>query len=185
MKASLPLFLSATLLALLFGGCDVTGPEDTVILNANSPAAPIVEYTFAYDTNGGDPIGVRSNETDDLGSVLSENGFGRADVVSARVDSVSLERISSKAAPTPIVFDYLTGATAYLGSNTDGERIADASIDATTRSVSLPVAGSDVTSVVKNEPTYAFLQLDTTSDVPDRRDKVEVTVYFRIEVQGV
>jgi hypothetical protein len=178
-------FLTAVLFALLLGGCDVTGPEDTVILNANSLAPPIVEYTFTYETKGGDPIGVRSNETDDLGSILSENGFDRSDVVSARVDSVSLERISSKAAPTPMVFDYLTEATAYLGSSTDGTRIADASIDATPRSLSLPVVGSDVTSVVRNGATHAFLQLDTTSDVPDRRDKVKVTVYFQVEVQGV
>jgi hypothetical protein len=47
------------------------------------------------------------------------------------------------------------------------------------------VDGSSVTNVVTNGRSNAFLQLSTTSDVPVRRDKVQVTVYFRIEVQGV
>jgi len=186
MKSSLSLLISTAALVLLLGGCDATGPADTVILNANSPIPPTVEYSFAYETNGNSAIGVRSDGPDDLGATLTENGFRRADVISARIDSVRLERISSKAtAPSEKVFDYLTGTTVYLGSDTEGQRIADASLDTTTKSVPLPVVGSNVTNVVQSGSTPAYLQLETTNDVPDRQDRVEVTVYFRIEVQGV
>lgn len=173
-------------LALLLTGCDATGPTDTVILSANSVIPPTVEYTFDYQA-GEQPIGVVSQETDDLGSILEQNGFGRADVESARVDSVRLERLSSPetASAAPKVFDYLTGATLYLGSNADGARIATASFQTTAPSVRLSVEGSSVTDVVQEGRSNAFLQLSTTSDAPDRRDRVQVTVYFRIEVQGV
>lgn len=172
--------------ALLFGGCDATGPSDTVILNSNSPVPPTVEYTFEYKTNGNNQIEVRSTQTDDLDSTLSENGFGRRDIVSARVESVELERLSSKTAvPSQKVFDYLAGGTVYLGSDASGKRIASASFETTDRTVPLQVGSADVTDVVKNGATPAFLQLDTGSDVPDRRDRVEVTVQFRIEMQGV
>jgi hypothetical protein len=174
-------------LVLLLTGCDATGPTDTVIFNANSPIPPTVEYTFDYETSGDRSIGVVSQEADSLGSILELNGFGRADVASARVDSVKLERLTSPetVSATPKVFDYLTGATLYLGSSADGARIATASFQTTAPSVRLPVDGSSVTNVVTNGRSNAFLQLSTTSDVPVRRDKVQVTVYFRIEVQGV
>jgi hypothetical protein len=173
-------------LALILAGCDAAGPTDTVILSENSPEAPTVEYSFFYDTNGSAAIGVRSDEADNLSSILEENGFRRSDVVSARVDSVKLERISPKGVLFRKVFDYLTGATVHLGANADGPRIAEAAFQTTDRSVTLPVRTADVTDVVKSGPSPAFLRLDTADDAPDqRRDRVEVTVYFRIEVRGV
>lgn len=185
MHASSSLRVFALLLALLVAGCDAAGPADTVILNANSPEPPTVEYTFDYKTNGANAIEVQSGNTDDLSSILSTNGFRRTDVVSARVDSVQLERISPKAAPVRKVFDYLTGTTLYLGPDANSPRIAEGAIQSTNRTVPLPVRTADVTDVVKSGETPAFLRLSTGNDVPDRRDRVTATVYFRIEVQGV
>lgn len=185
MRTSVPLFV-ISVFALLLVGCDATGPSDTVILNSSSPIPPTVEYTFDYDTNGNSQIGVRSDQTDDLDSTLAENGFSRRSVVTARVESVELERLSSKtAAPSQKVFDYLTGATVYLGSDASGSRIAEEAFEATDPSVPLQVVGADVTDVVKSGATPAFLQLDTDGNVPDRRDRVRVTVQFRIEMRGV
>ena len=181
--------------ALALMGCDAAGPADTVILNANSPIPPTVEYTFEYDTEGRQQIGVRSQNADTLGSILRRNGFGRADVVSARVERVVLERISDpgpsvrgKEATAVEVFDYLSGATVYLGPDAEsGPRIAEASFETTARTVSLGVDGGSarVTDDVKSGSQPAFLMLDTAGDVPDRRDRVRVRVDFRIEVQGV
>ena len=190
---SMPTNLSGSLLAtvvglaLLLTSCDATGPTDTVILSKNSPIPPMVEYKFKYEPNGAQPIGVVSQKADDLGSILEKNGFGRADVASARVDSVRLERLSSPetTSAAPKVFDYLTGATLYFGSNADSPRIANASFQTTARSVRLSPENSGVTDVVREGRSNAFLQLSTTNDVPVSRDKVRVTVYFRIEVQGV
>jgi len=181
------LLTPVAVLALVLTGCDATGPTDTVILSENSVIPPTVEYTFDYETNGGRPIGVVSQEADDLDSILEQNGFRRADVESARVDSVRLERLSSPetAAVAPKVFDYLTGATLYLGSGTEGTRVASAMFETTNLSVRLPVDRRDVTAVVQNGSANAFLQLSTTDDVSDRRDRVKATVYFRLEVGGV
>jgi hypothetical protein len=187
MKTPLPLLVLLAVLAVGLTGCDTTGSEETAILNANSPVPPTVEYTFDYETGGNQQIGTRSLESDNLTSILTQNGFSRADVSSAQVDSVQLERLSlEEAAPPPKVFDYLTQATLYLGPNaSDGQRIAQASFDRAIRSVPLRVVSPDVTSLVKDGSRPAFLQLDATSDVPDRTDRVRVTVYFRIEVQGI
>lgn len=189
MTRSLVTLLATAGIVLFVVGCDAVGSEDAIILNnANSDtdSRPTVEYTFAYDTNGSGSIEVQSNESDDLESVLSNAGFSRSDVVSATVDSVRLERRSSKATSTrPYVFEYLTGATVYLGSDTNGTRIATGTFDTTDRSVSLQVATSNVTDVIKEGRTPAFLELDTENDVPDRQDRVAVTVFYEIKVSGV
>ena len=185
--------VAVVVLALM--GCDAAGPADTVILNSNSPIPPTVEYTFEYDTEGRQQIGVRSQNADTLDSILRRNGFGRADVVSARVERVVLERISDpgpsfrgKEDPEVEVFDYLSGATVYLGPDAEsGTRIAEASFETTARTVSLGVDGANegVTDGVKSGSQPAFLSLDTGGDVPNRRDRVRIRVHFRIEVQGV
>ena len=182
--------LSTFVLALLLAGCDATSPQSTVILNANSPEPPTTEYTFSYDPSEAGAITVQSQSDDNLTSTLETNGFRRDDITSARVDSVKLERLSPKGLSRAerAVFDYLQGATVYLGSNTDGPRIAEASFQTTDeRKISLPVQTADVTGTVKSGPTRAFLRLDTADESrPDRnRDRVRVTVYFRIEVRSV
>ena len=184
------LLLSAATLAVLLVGCDATGSQDTVILNANSPAPPTVEYTFRYTSQdvsqGGQLVEVVSEGRDDLGSVLTQNGFDRSDVVSARVDSVTLRRQSS---PTlsgvrPKVFDYLSGAAVFLGADASGKKIADDQFDTTRQKISLRVATSNVTAEIKEGRTQAFLQLTASGSVPEE-DVVDATVYYRIEVGGV
>lgn len=192
MKFISSLLLPAVVLALLLTGCDAAGPADTVILNSNSPFPPTVEYTFAYDTEGRQQIGVRSLNADTLTAILRRNGFGRADVTSARIERVVLERRSDPGSPVrkadnaePKVFDYLTGATVYLGSDADGVQIASAAVDTENRTLPLDVTTADVTNVVKGGSRRAFLALAATDEVPDRQDRVRVTVHFRIEVRGV
>lgn len=184
MRFSSFLALSVTALALVLTGCDIAGSENTVILNTTSPEPPVVEYMFFYPTDGSAAIEVRSEGTDDLTSILKTNGFRRSDVVSARIDSVELERISNPETKRS-VFDYLSGATVHLGPDADAPRIAQGSFQTADPTVRLPVRTADVTNVVENGETPAFLRLDTADDVPDRRDRVAVTVHFRIEVQGV
>ncbi len=186
MKNVLPLLLSAIVFPLLLVGCDSVGTEDTAVFNAASPIPPVVEYDFRYtseDVNG-QQVEVVSNATDNLGSVLDRNGFSRADVVSAEVDSVVLRRQSSPALIQPKVFDYLRGAEVYLGTDASGTRIADDEFATTQQEVSLRVSTADVTSDVKNGSTRGFLRLDVSEDVPGE-DVVDVTVYYSIEVSGV
>jgi hypothetical protein len=192
LNSSLSLLSSAAVLALLLVGCDATGPADTVILNANSPIPPTVEYTFVYDTEGRQQIGVRSLNADTLGAILQRNGFSRADVRSARVERVVLERRSDPGASAaiagdaaPKVFEYLTGATLYLGPDASGVQIASTIVDTDNRTLPLTVTTANVTDAVKRGHQPAFLELAAAEGVPSRRDRVRVTVDFRIEVQGV
>lgn len=191
MKSVSSISVPVAVLVVALVGCDATGTTDTAILNANSPIPPIAEYTFEYTpenlTESG-RVEVVSQGTDDLGGILDDNGFRREDVVSARVDSVRLTRLSPpKTIPVrPKVFDYLTGATAFLGSDAIGTRIADDTFRTTAKSVSLEVASSDVTELVRSGPRAVFLRLSISSadEVPSR-DRVRATVYLQIEVQGV
>lgn len=188
------------LLAFAVGGCDASGPE-TVVLNANSPEPPTVAYEYRYTSanlNASDEVEVASQQSDNLTSVLRRNGFDRSDVVSARVDSVTLERISAptqgaaarpRAVPVPDVFQYLLGASVHLGTDDTGPQIATGQFQTDQRFVSLPVATQNVTSVVQNGATPSFLRLEVEdpSSVPEPPDEdaVEVVVYYRIEVEGV
>jgi hypothetical protein len=186
MKNVLPLFCSVLVLSLLLAGCDSAGTEGTAVLNATSPVPPTVEYEFRYTSENvnGQQVEVVSENSDNLGPVLTQNGFSRADVVSARVDSVTLRRQSSPASIRPKVFNYLSGAEVYLGADDSGKRIADDEFATTQQEISLRVSTSDVTEEVKGGSTRAFLRLEASDDVPSN-DVVDVTVYYRIEVGGV
>lgn len=190
MKNVISLLFSSVVLAVLFVGCDATGPEDTAILNADSPAPPTVEYEFRYTSENvsedGRQVQVVSEGGDNLGSVLTQNGFSRDDVVSARVDSVTLRRQSSptNSGMQPKVFDYLSGAAVFLGTDADGKRIAEDQFSTTQQKIRLAVATSNVTEEVKEGSTRAFLRLTASENVPEQ-DVVDVTVYYRIEVEGV
>lgn len=189
-RSRFPLFLGLLAVVLTLLGCDLGGSADTAILNQNSPFPPDVTYEFEYSSDNvqGEQIEVVSDQTDDLAPTLLANGFTRDDVVSARVDSVLLERLSSPTSGNarPKVFDYLGGAEVYLGTDAAGTRIAADEFQTTDRSVSLEVVTGDVTDIVTEGSTKAFLRLDAPNpgSVPSG-DRVRATVYFRIEVEGV
>jgi hypothetical protein len=178
---------AAVLVVLLFVGglvltsCDLASGSNTAVLNAGSTVPPIVEYTFDYSTENvtDGRIEVVSEMRDDLGTVLSENGFRRGDVVSARIDSVSIERLS---APT---FGYLTGADVYLGTRPDGPHIGRGRFSTDQESASLSVPRSTVTRLVQDGATKAFGRLRPDNPENVVNDRVEVVVYFRLKVKGL
>lgn len=179
-----PILPALVLLAgsLVLTSCDLAAAGNTAILNAASSIPPTVEFTFEYtpdDVTGG-RVEVVSEGTDDLRSTLSQNGFSRSDVVSARVDSVLIERLSAQ------TFEYLTGADIYLGTSTSGPQIGAGQFSTDQESATLNVPTRTVTSIVKKGSTRAFASLDPDdpNNVPDP-DRVKVIVYFQIEVEGV
>lgn len=187
MKRFLSLFATTIAMVVVLAGCDATGSEETAIFNADSPFPPTVEYDFVYDAdnvNSSGQVEVTSRNEDNLTSILSDNGFERGDVRSARVDSVVLERISlgQSTGAVPKVFRYLTGAEVFLGADETGTRIADDNFSTEERTVRLGGGTRDVTDVVRGGSTKAFLRLDTDEEVTEQ-DRVEVTVYFRIEAR--
>lgn len=177
--------LAVVLLAtsVLLSGCDIASAGNTAILNAGSSVPPTTRYEFTYgppDVTSEGRVAVVSDQEDNLGTVLSQNGFSRSDVVSARVDSVVIERLS---APT---FGYLTGADIHLGSSTSAPRIATGEFSPSAEVARLDVVTNSVTGIVSDGSTEAFalLSTDDSDNIPDG-DRVRVTVYFRLEVEGV
>lgn len=183
MKTPFTVVVSVVVLAITLVGCDAVGSEETAVLNADSPEPPIVEYDFDYSSENvsNNQVTVVSENADNLGSVLTKNGFSRENVVSARVDSLTLRRQSSKTSQ-PKVFDYLSGAEVFLGTDSNGKKIADDEFSTTQQTISLQVASANVTQEVQGGSTKAFLRLDLSGDMPER-DLVEVKVYYRIKVE--
>lgn len=180
--------LSLGLLVGLVAACDTGGGGETIVLNATSPVPPTVEYTFSYSSDDTDPNGVvevRSAEADELTNLFRQNGVSRSEVVRARVDSVRLERLSGTGAATTKVFPYLGGADVYLGASASGTHIGTRQFQTTRRTIALNVVTRDVTSIVQNGSTGAFLQLDATdpNDIPST-ERVRVTVFYTVEFSG-
>lgn len=180
-RASLALVL--LVMGLVLTSCDIATTGSTAILNAESAIPPRVDYTFEYtpsDVAGDSRVEVVSEERDELKGILSKNGFSRTDVVSAEIDSVSIERLS---APT---FEYITGADIYLGTDASGPHIATGTVRPSQESALLDVPTKTVTDLVKQGRTNAFARIAVSdrSRIPDV-DRVGVTVFFRIEVKGV
>lgn len=178
-------FLAIVVLAgsLVLVRCDLAATGSTAVLNAESAIPPTVEYTFEYassDVTGEGEVAVVSEEQDDLGDILSQNGFSRADVVSAEIDSVSIERLSAQ------TFGYVTGADLYLGMNAEGPHVGTGTFQTSQESARLDIPTKTVTGLVKEGSTNTFARLDVgdRSNVPSL-DRVGVTVFFRIEVGGV
>lgn len=168
--------------SVVLASCDLAAAGNTAILNAGSTEPPIVEYTFRYspdDVTGG-RIDVVSESQDNLTSTLSANGFTRNDVVSARVDSVTIE---PRSMPT---FGHLTGADIHLGNGSSGPQIGTGTFSTSQQAARLSVPTRTVTGVIRQGPTSAFASLEP--DDPDNVDgvyRVEVVVYYELEVQGV
>lgn len=162
-------------------GCDsLGGGDDTAILNADSAEPPVIDYTFQYGpenrTDG--TVEVASVGTGDLTEILQDNGFSRDDIVSARVESVVLDGLSTD--PAAKIFSHVRNAEVYLGASTSGVRIADGTISNQTGSVTLEPTSNDVTSTLKSGASKTFLRLDT-GDFQDQYT-AEATVTYRIEV---
>mgnify|MGYP006426095385 CR=1 FL=1 len=183
---SIALALLLSIAMVVLTGCDSGGNGGSIVLNANSPVPPTVQYSFAYsseDVDANGVVDVISNEADALDDLFRQNGVSRSDVVRARVDSVELER-QSTTGPTarPKVFPYLGGAEVFLGSDASGPRIASSQFQTTNRTVNLSVTTADVTSTVQQGSVPAFLRLtaDTPGDIP-LIERVRVTVFYTVE----
>ena len=175
-------------IALLFGllvaplvltSCDLASAGNTLILNADSAVPPVVRHRFEYTQDDAAESGevevLSMIESDDLGEILTTNGVNRNQVVSARVDSVRVRRVSAPA---------LTAADLYLGVDASGPRIAQvqfssgsmSEVDRTTRTVTGAVKGGEDT-------VFARFDVDDPGNIPPGGSVVRATVYYRIEAE--
>lgn len=176
------------LLVLLVGGsvltsCDLASTGDTAILNAESAIPPTVRHRFEYtgnDASGNGEVEVVSSITSgsDLDDILSDPGFSRGDVVSARVDSVLVERLSTNA---------LSGADLYLGTDAGGPLIARVQFNPDEETPGRDRTPRTVTGAVKSGASNVFARFDVEdpTEIPDGGARVQATVYYRLEVGGI
>lgn len=179
-----PMIRAAAVLGLLTGAlvltsCDLSSASSTAILNAGSEIPPIVRHRFEYtadDTTDGGPVEVLSNiQSANLDAILTDNGFSRSDVVSARVDSVRIDRLSTST---------LSGADLYLGTDASGSLIARVEFD--DPEAETPARDNTtrtVTGAVKSGQKRVFAQFDVQD--PPGVGMVQAVVYYRLEVEGI
>jgi hypothetical protein len=180
-RASVALGLLAA--GLVLTSCDLASAGNTAILSANSTSPPTVRHRFEYTeddvTEEGQAEVVSSIQSDDLDAILADNGFSRSDVVSAQVDSVRVERLSTGT---------LSGADLYLGTDASGPVIARVEFDdPEAETPARDNTSRTVTGAVKSGQKRVFAQFDVEdpSDIPPSGGMVQAEVYYRLEVEGV
>jgi hypothetical protein len=165
---------------LVLTGCDLSSSTGTVILNANSSVPPIVEYRFRYtqeDATSEGRVDVGSMiESETLDDILATNGVTREQVVSARVDSVRVDPVSTTS---------LSAADLHLGTDVSGPRIAQVAFSSEGGDPVFDRSPTTVTGAVKAGESRAFgrFQVDDPSRIPSGGSVVRATVYFRIEAE--
>jgi len=159
--------------------CDLASAGNTLTLNAGSEVPPVVDHRFSYsqeDVTEGGVVEVSSMIEDDLGEILTTNGVVRRNqIVSARVDSVRVRRVTAPA---------LTAADLYLGTDASGPRVGQvqfssgsmSEVDRTTRTVTGAVKGGE-------DGIFAQFSVDDPSDIEPGGSVVRATVYYRIEAE--
>ena len=167
---------------LVLTSCDLASAGNTAILSANSTSPPTVRHRFEYtedDVTEGQAEVVSSIQSDDLDAILADNGFSRSDVVSAQVDSVRVERLSTGT---------LSGADLYLGTDASGPVIARVEFDdPEAETPARDNTSRPVTGAVKSGQKRVFAQFDVEdpSDIPPSGGMVQAEIYYRLEVEGV
>jgi len=180
--------LGVLVMAFMLAGCD-SGSSDPIVLGGDTlnPTEATFEFEYSENDLSGGVIQATSLARDQLSDVIAAYGYSRADVVSATVEAVTMERLSAaQPAAQPKVFNYLTTAEVYLGTSTSAPLIAALDPVPFNTEVNMdPGPDTNVTSRVQGGATNALLVLDVgdASQIGDGGDRVEVTVEFRIEVQ--
>lgn len=165
---------------LVLTSCDLSSTGGTIILNANSSVPPTVQYRFRYtqgDATEGGQVGVIAMiESDDLDGILTANGVNRDQVVSARVDSVLVDPVSTTS---------LSAGNVHLGTDADGPQIASVTFPSGGEAPVLDASRTSVTSAVKagTSKTFGRFSVDDPSSIPAGGSAVRATVYFRIEAE--
>ncbi|PEN07755.1 hypothetical protein CRI93_07160 [Longimonas halophila] len=191
--------LSALLIATLFlVGCDDTGTgtEDTIVIGTD---ADPVEFEFEFEPFSADDVTdgtltLTSTNSDNLDSQIQGIvGTGRSDVVSARIRSVRLERLTGnfgaetggRLGAQPKVFSYLGSARVYYGTNTSAQPVAERRPISDEPEVTLDLLQQDITPIVQNGSSPLTLELEVNDpSLIGTGDDVEITVSYRIEVSG-
>ena len=179
----LPLLVALAVVALTTA-CDATGEtgSDTIVLNdAANPT--VVTYEFEYNPAQavGGEVGVTSSNTDNLSSTLSAYGRNRSDVVSARVESITILQSTGGSVAIDKLFPYVQNVALYLGNSDSGTTLAEPQPVSSGLQADLTATGNDVTAAVQSGPSPAFLVIDV-DDTNESQGFIEAEVEYEIRV---
>jgi hypothetical protein len=179
----LPLVVALAIVALTTA-CDATGEtgSDTIVLNdAANPT--VVTYEFEYNPAQavGGEVGVTSSNTDNLSSTLSAYGRNRSDVVSARVESITILQSTGGSVAIDKLFPYVQNVALYLGNSDSGTTLAEPQPVSSGLQADLTATGNDVTATVQSGPSPAFLVIDV-DDTNESQGFIEAEVEYEIRV---
>ena len=115
-------------------------------------------------------------ESEDLDEILATNGVTRDQVVSAQVDSVRVDPVSTTS---------LSAVNLHLGTDASGPEIAQVTISPGEGAPVLDRSPTTVTGAVKAGATRTFgrFRVDDPSRIPSGGSVVRATVYFQIEAE--
>lgn len=175
------LVLGVAVMALALASCDVVNPTEGVVLPEIT-----VTFRFEIDTDGvspGETVQVASEESANLAQALdASGGYTKAEVLSATVTRVELERIN----PTSVDLSILDEALlAFTASNLSSKTIASSNSLPASRTASLPVSSSPDATGYVIAPSFRGALTVVPGTVPDGQFVLRTTVTFRIEVEGV
>lgn len=169
----------AAVVAITTASCDVVATTDPLTLQAKT-----VSFRFEFDSEGiesGETVEAQSVESVDMGPILSADGFTKAEVLSATITSVELERIS----PANVNLDFLEQAElAFTASGMSRRSIASSASLPASRDAPLSIANSDVMTFVV-APTFRAVASVVPATVPQAGFVLRANVTLRIRVEGV
>ena len=173
------LALAGSLALLVLAGCDAT--EEPVVLSFTEE----VRLTFASeDAMIGQTTALEADRRIDLASKMRDQGFGKAEVLAAYVESASLVVL----APFGVNVDFLDEAILQLEATEIGNVTVATQNDfpSTRDPVAFDVrAGEDVIGYVTASNFGIVLQIDPATLLPDEDYELGVEIRFRVEFEGI
>ena len=177
------LALAGALTLLVLAGCgeDLVGGSEPVVLSYTRT----VELAFTSEAAMmGQTTEIRGADRINLEDDMREDGFGKAEVLSASVESVTLE----VQAPFDVNADFLNEATLRIeATGQSGATVATQDdFPATRDPVALDVrASEDIAGYVTAANFGVVLQIDPAALQNEQDYELELTIRFRVEFEGV
>ena len=170
------------MIVLLLTGCDAvdTGSGSLVL----QPKEAVFRFSFSTDVvQTGQPSDIPSDNTVDLTSALSADGFTKAEVLGARLTSARLERIN----PLGVEISFLDDANVLLtAAGLSSTSVATQTTFPAGRSVNLNVVSGTSLSAPITRPSFSAILRITPNTLLANEDYIlEVKLSIEIEVEGV
>ena len=166
------------LAAAVLYGCDTLTEGETIALQPKE-----VTFRFEFNENQftpGQPVTINARDAVDLGPELEDDGYGKDEVVSARITAAELRRVNPQ-----FSLSMLSDFSLRLVSAGSETTVASQSSfsDGSTSSLQLGPT-RDVENFVRQTSFSAEAQF-TPGNLPDGDYVLTVTLELRIEVEGL